>query len=109
MSKDIFADINNVVLDLQASQAQTYERPLKKLAQLLKHPDLEPYNKDLVADLDLESFLEKSAQSASSMVGSATLDWPEDPRKELGLTLLLIWKLGADPSYAVHFSINFFY
>ncbi|HBZ7840733.1 TPA: TIR domain-containing protein, partial [Klebsiella pneumoniae] len=87
MSKDIFADINNVVLDLQASQAQTYERPLKKLAQLLKHPDLEPYNKDLVADLD----------------------WPEDPRKELGLTLLLIWKLGADPSYAVHFSINFFY
>lgn len=36
MSKDIFADINNVVLDLQASQAQTYERPLKKLAQLLR-------------------------------------------------------------------------
>ncbi|AFN34101.1 TPA: TIR domain-containing protein [Klebsiella michiganensis] len=109
MSKDIFADINNAVLDLQASQAQTFERPLKKLAQLLKHPDLEPYNKELVADLDLESFLEKSAQSARSMVGSATLDWPEDPRKELGLTLLLIWKLGADPSYAVHFSINFFY
>ena len=97
MSKDIFADINNAVLDLQASQAQTFERPLKKLAQLLKHPDLEPYNKELVADLDLESFLEKSAQSARSMVGSATLDWPEDPRKELGLTLLLIWKLGADP------------
>ncbi len=30
MSKDIFADINNAVLDLQASQAQTFERPLKK-------------------------------------------------------------------------------
>lgn len=109
MSKDIFAEINNVVLDLQASQLQTYERPFKKLAQLLKHPDLEPYNNDLVANLDLDIFLEKSEQSASSMVGSATLDWPEDPREELGLTLLLIWKLAADPNSIVNFSINFFY
>ncbi|HEQ1857591.1 TPA: nucleotide-binding protein [Providencia alcalifaciens] len=109
MSKDIFADINNVVLDLQASQLQTYERPFKKLAQLLKHPDLEPYNNDLVANLDLDIFLEKSEQSASSMIGSATLDWPEDPREELGLTLLLIWKLAADPNSIVSFSINFFY
>jgi hypothetical protein len=109
MSQDIFVEINNVVLDLQASQAQTYERYLKKLAQLLKHADLEPYNNELVANLNLNSFLEKSEQSAGSMVGSATLDWPDDPREELGLTLLLIWKLGADPSYAVHFSLNFFY
>ncbi|HHR6443370.1 TPA: TIR domain-containing protein [Providencia alcalifaciens] len=109
MSKDIFAEINNVVLDLQASQLQTYERPFKKLAQLLKHPDLEPYNNDLVANLDLDIFLEKSEQSASSMVGSATLDWPEDPREELGLTLLLIWKLAADPNSIVSFSVNFFY
>ncbi|AWT19713.1 TIR domain-containing protein [Klebsiella grimontii] len=109
MSKDIFSEINNAILDLQASQIQTYERPLKKLAQLLNHPDLEPYNKDLVAELDLESFLEKSAQSRSPMAGSASLNWPDDPREELGLTLLLILKLGADPSYAIQFSINFFH
>ncbi|WP_228728805.1 hypothetical protein [Klebsiella grimontii] len=84
MSKDIFSEINNAILDLQASQIQTYERPLKKLAQLLNHPDLEPYNKDLVAELDLESFLEKSAQSRSPMAGSASLNWPDDPREELG-------------------------
>ena len=64
MSQDIFVEINNVVLDLQASQAQTYERYLKKLAQLLKHADLEPYNNELVANLNLNSFLEKSEQSA---------------------------------------------
>ncbi|KKF38679.1 TIR domain-containing protein [Hafnia alvei] len=109
MAKDIFTEINNVVLDLQASHIQTYERLLKKLAQLLKHSDLEPFNKELVADLNLEDFLEKSVQSAGSMAGSATLDWPDDPREELGLTLLLIWKLGEDPSYALHFSLNFFY
>jgi hypothetical protein len=36
MALDIFGEINNAVLDLQNSQLQTYERPLKKLAQLLR-------------------------------------------------------------------------
>lgn len=31
MAKDIFTEINNVVLDLQASHIQTYERLLKNL------------------------------------------------------------------------------
>ncbi|MFP3522845.1 TIR domain-containing protein [Pantoea agglomerans] len=109
MNKDIFKEINNVVLDLQASHAQTYERPLKKLSQLLKHSDLEPYNADLTKDLNLESFLERSAESAGSMVGSASLDWPDHQKEELGLTLLLIWKLGSEPNYAVQFSFDYFY
>lgn len=32
---DIFAQINNAVLDLQGSQMQTFERPLKNLSRLL--------------------------------------------------------------------------
>lgn len=35
MAQDIFSEINNAVLDLQAAQLQTFERPLKKLAQQL--------------------------------------------------------------------------
>ena len=46
MAQDIFGEINNAVLDLQSSQLQTYERPMKKLAQLLRHPDLESYNEE---------------------------------------------------------------
>jgi len=109
MTKDIFKEINNIVLDLQASHAQTYERPLKKLSQLLKHPDLESYNINLTKDVNLESFLERSSKSTGSMAGSARLDWPEDQKEELGLTLLLIWKLGAEPNYAVQFSFEYFY
>lgn len=109
MTKDIFKEINNVVLDLQASHAQTYERPLKKLSQLLKHPDLESYNINLTKDVNLESFLERSSKSAGSMIGSARLDWPQDPKEELGLTLLLIWKLGAEPSNALQFSFEYFH
>lgn len=109
MAQDVFADINNAVLDLQASQLQTYERPLKKLVQLLEHPELESYNAELKAGLDLEAFIEASEQTGGGMVGSARLAWPDDPREVLGLTLLLIEKLGNDPHYAVNFSHHFFY
>lgn len=109
MAQDIFSEINNAVLDLQASQLQTFERPLKKIAQLLRHPDLEPYNAELTAGLDLEAFITESEKTGGSMVGSAQLVWPDDPRQVLGLTLLLIDKLGSNPDYATDFSHHFFY
>jgi hypothetical protein len=108
MAPDLFSEINNAVLDLQASQLQTYERPLKKLAQLLRHPDLERYNRELTTGLDLEAFLAESEQTGG-MVGSAQLVWPEDREQELGMILLFIERLGADPSYAISFSHHFFY
>ncbi|WFS17281.1 nucleotide-binding protein [Pseudomonas sp. 905_Psudmo1] len=109
MGHDVFADINNAVLDLQASQLQTYERPLKKLAQLLEHSELEPYNAELKAGLDLEAFIKASEQTGRGMMGSARLAWPDDPKEVLGLTLLLIEKLANDPRYAINFSHHFFY
>lgn len=109
MAKDLFSEINNAVLDLQSSQLQTYERPLKKLAQLLRHPDLEPYNVELTEGLDVEAFIAESEKTAGSMIGSAQLVWPDEPRQVLGLTLLLIEKLAADPGYATDFGHHFFY
>lgn len=109
MSQDIFNEINNAVLDLQASQLQTYERPLKKLGQLLRHSSLELYNANLTEGLDLEAFIAKSENSGGSMVGSAQLAWPDDTRETLGLTLLLLVKLAEDPNYATNFGHHFFY
>ncbi|MGQ5266204.1 TIR domain-containing protein, partial [Xanthomonas arboricola] len=109
MAKDLFSEINNAVLDLQSSQLQTYERPLKKLAQLLRHPDLEPYNAELTEGLDVEAFIAESEKTGGSMVGSAQLAWPDEPNQVLGLTLLLIEKLAADPGYATNFGHHFFY
>lgn len=109
MTLDIFGEINNAVLDLQNSQLQTYERPLRKLAQLLRHPDLEPYNEELTKEVDLEDFIAESEQTGGSMVGSAQLVWPEDSKKTMGLTLLLIEKLAEDSRYAINFSHHFFY
>jgi len=109
MAQDIFKEINNAVLDLQNSQLQTYERPLKKLAQLLRNPDLEPYNEELTKEVDLDAFIAESEKTSGSMVGSAQLVWPDGPKKTMGLTLLLIEKLANDPRYAINFGHHFFY
>ena len=71
-TSDVFGLINNAILDLQGSQPQTFQRPLKVLAQLLNHPDLEAINVSLTEGVDLENFLALSARSGGSMMG--TLD-----------------------------------
>lgn len=109
MTHDVFDQINNAILDLQASQLQTFERPLKTLARLLRHSDLEPFNGALTEGLDLDAFIAESQQTTGSMIGSGKLMWPEDPEKCLGLTLLLIEKLAADPNFATSFGHEFFY
>ncbi|EKA7372239.1 nucleotide-binding protein [Vibrio parahaemolyticus] len=109
MAQDIFVEINNAVLDLQNSQLQTYERPLKKLAQLLRHTDLEPYNEELTKEVYLDTFIAESEKTGGGMPGRAQLAWPNDHKKIMGLTLLLIEKLANDPSYATNFGHHFFY
>lgn len=109
MAIDLFSQINNSVLDLQSAQLQTFERPLKKLASLLHHPDLEAINSILTASVDLEGFLEASKCTGGGMVGSASLLWPDDHEQTLGLTLLLIDKLAADSDYVINFGHHYFY
>lgn len=109
MAIDLFSQINNSVLDLQGAQLQTFERPLKKLASLLHHPDLEAVNRVLTESVDLEGFLEASESTGGGMVGSASLVWPDDHEQTLGLTLLLIDKLAVQSDYAINFSHHYFY
>lgn len=106
---DLFSQLNNALLDLQGANLQTFERPLKKISMLLNSPDLEAINGTLKNGLDLEKFLEASFSTERGMVGSASLLWPEDHEETMGLTLLLIDKLAADPNFATNFGHHFFY
>ncbi|MFA6014447.1 MAG: nucleotide-binding protein [Gallionellaceae bacterium] len=106
---DLFAQINNAVLDLQGSQLQTFERPLKVLVRHLHHPSLEDMNRALIDGADFEGFIKASKSSGGGMVGSAKLVWPNDQKLVLGLTLILLDKLAVDPNYAVSFSHHYFY
>jgi hypothetical protein len=108
MANDLFTRINNAILDLQASEYQTFERPLKNLARLLQHEDLQEANKTLTGGLDLDAFLE-GKERQSGMVGSDKLEWPEDPDKALGLTLLLIIRFAENPGFMANFGHQYFY
>jgi hypothetical protein len=107
-TSDLFGQINNAVLDLQNSQFQSYERPLRTLARLLRHPDLEAANAELTKDVDLEAFLAGQAHRGG-MVGSDRLEWPDDPEQTLGVSLLLIEKFAANPDEMYQFGHRFYY
>ena len=105
----IFKQINNAVLDLQASDFQSYKRPIKSLARLLQETALSQVNLRLTAGLDLGHFLGESKRTQGSIVGSAELLWPDDPTRALGLIYLLICKFGEDPDFMFDFGHTFFY
>lgn len=106
---DVFEQINNAILDLQASGPQSFQRPLKRLAQLFHHPDLEAANEQLTASVNVEAFLEASRKTGGSMVGSRTLVWPDDPNEQFGIFLQLVDKLAADERFSIDFGHEFFY
>lgn len=106
---DIFKQINNAVLDLQASDYQSYERPIKTLARLLRDKQLEAVNSQLTAGLNLDEFIKESEKTQGGMVGSAKLLWPDEPTKALGLTYLLVCRFGETPEYLFDFGHTFFY
>lgn len=108
-NNDLFSQINNAVLDLQASQLQTFERPLKTLVGLLHAPSLDAVNRSLTEKSDFETFIAASGKTGGSMIGSQQLVWPDDQIEALGLTLILLDKLANDSDYAISFSHTYYH
>jgi predicted nucleotide-binding protein len=108
-SNSIFKQINNTVLDLQGATYQTYPSLVKVLGKLLRHGDLEPFNARITQGLDLEAFLAANPRTRGGMIGSGSLDWPDDAEEALGLKLLLVQKFSDDPDFMLHFSHDFFH
>jgi len=102
------ADMNNAILDLQQSDYNTYERPLKKLAKALQADELKNINDALKRGVEFDDFMNKS-DPGGSMLGSASLSWPDDRAEELGLTLELIERGGDNPEWFMSFANDWFY
>ncbi len=107
--QDLFRQVKNAVLDLQSAGLQAYERPLKTLARLLNDPSLAPAAAELTAGLDVDDLLSRSEQSEGGMVGSATLDWPDDDKVILGLQYLLIQRFASESDFLLNFAHRYFY
>ena len=102
------ADMNNAILDLQQADYNTFERPLKKLANALNAEALKEVNDALKAAVDFDSFVAGSNQGGS-MLGSASLEWPDDKEQEFGLILTLIDRGAADPNWFMEFGHHWFH
>lgn len=101
-------EANNALLDLQAADYNTFARPLKRLANALADESLREVNETLRQGIDFDAFVAESDQGGS-MMGSASLDWPEEREKELGLALVLIEKAAADPDWFLNFAHHWYY
>jgi predicted nucleotide-binding protein len=99
-------DMNNAILDLQGSDYNTYERPLKKLARAIASDDLKDINDKLKAGVDFDKFVEDATKQG---MGGDHLNWPDDKLAELGLILIIIEKGAADPRWFMNFGHNYFY
>lgn len=60
----LFRRINNSLLDMQASTSQTFEQHFLTFARLLADSSLQSLNQQLVADLDVEQFLDESSKTS---------------------------------------------
>lgn len=106
--RDILAEINNAVLDLQSADYQSYSLPLQRLGRLLQHESLQEVNEELAKDVDLDAFLE-AAETDRGMRGSSRLNWPHDDSKILGIQLKLAQKFADNPKYMLEFAMEFYY
>nr|DAP94914.1 MAG TPA: putative nucleotide-binding protein [Caudoviricetes sp.] len=109
MAIDIFQSLKNAVFDLQRADLQNYHQPLKQLARLLKSDELININNSLIQGVNIDDFLASSYATESSMAGSATLRWPDEPLEILGIKLLLIEKMARDENFTFNFCHKFFY
>jgi predicted nucleotide-binding protein len=106
--KSALRDLNNALLDLQQSDYNTFERPLRRMAAALASEDLREVSDQLKAGLDFDKFID-DANDGGSMMGSASLNWPSDHEQELGLTIMLIERGANDPAWFMNFAAHYYY
>ncbi|MCA3078628.1 MAG: hypothetical protein ING71_07570 [Rhodocyclaceae bacterium] len=100
--------IKDAVLDLQAADYNTYQRPLERLSLALDRPELRAVVTKLRAGADFEAFLAAADRNEGSL-GSGQLKWPSDVEQEFGLVVHLIDRAAQDPNWFLDFAHTFFY
>lgn len=106
--KTALRDMNNAVLDLQAADYNTFERPLERLALALNDDDLKQVSQQLKSKANLDTFLEGTDQGYG-MMGSARLNWPSDRQEEMGLVLQIIERSAQNPQWFLSLAHTYYY
>ncbi len=106
---EVLERIRNTIGDLRRADYQTFDRHTEKLARQLEDACLKDIVADLTKGLDVESWISAGEETASGMVGSAKLKWPEAEEQQLGLVILLAQRFAGDSRKALNFAHDFYY
>ena len=110
MSNDsIIEQINEAILDLQASDHDTYGRPLQRLARVLESEEIKPITDKMKSGVDFDAFLADANRDDEGTGGRAGLSWPDDRTEELGLMLVLIERGAKDPRWFLDVAYNYYH
>ena len=101
-------EMNEAIVDLQASDYDTYDRPLQRLASVFASAKLKPIIDELKTSVDFDSFLE-DANKGGSFAGRSGFNWPSDRYEEFGLILTLIERGANDPRWFMNFAVTFYH
>ena len=101
-------EINNAILDLQQSDYNTYERPIKRLGRALQASELQEINALLKDGVDFDKFVEGS-EHGHGMAGSDSLSWPDNEEQTLGLTIIMLERAAESPDWFMQFCHQWFY
>ena len=75
--------IKEAILDLQASDYDTYGRPLQRLESVLESEELKPITDAMKSRVDFDAFLADANRDDEGTGGRAGLNWPDDRTEEL--------------------------
>lgn len=77
--------IENTITDLRRAEYKSFGRHIKKLSRLLHSEDLDSISSELTTGVDLDQWIEAGDKTQGGMIGSAELEWPPDPKQEIGM------------------------
>lgn len=101
--------IENTVEELREADFNSFARRLKKLSRLLHSDSLESFTQELIADIDIDAWLEACRKSQSSLTGSAAPEWPTDAKDRLGTVALLVDRFNEVAPQAYEFALTYYY
>ncbi len=108
MTETALRSLRNAVLDLQAAEYNTYQRPLQKIARALGSEELEGIVSSLKQRADLDAFLENAGEG-TGMAGSARLNWPSNDEAEMGLIIQILERGADNPNWFLQFAHRYYY
>jgi len=106
---DVLRQVENTVNDLRWADRSSFVRHIKKLSRLLHLEELDNISRELVDGVNFDAWIAAGEATQGGMIGSAELEWPDDPENELGLVVSLIDRIAEDPGYGEYFSRMFYW